>query len=206
VIAGLMFGGRMPMQWGEPRVQVDFYDLKGAIERVLESVGIREASFSPVEIPTLHPRSSCEVSAEGKRLGLLGELHPMLARQLDVPRGVLLFELDLQALVGAAKLLPSSRGVPKYPAVLRDLAVVLDEKVAAADVEKEIRAAGAGLVEDAILFDIFRGKTIPEGKKSLAYAIRYRASDRTLTDEEINKAHGEVVAMLSKRLGAELRA
>ena len=139
-------------------------------------------------------------------LGWLGELRPTAAQKLDLPRGVFVFELAFEALARKARLVPPYKGVPRFPAVLRDLAVVLDEDASAASVEKAIAEAGGGLVEGAVLFDIYRGEKIPKGKKSLAYAIRYRAAERTLTDDEVNQAHARIVAALSEKLGATLRA
>ena len=204
MLAGVLAGGRLPLQWSEERQPVDFYDLKGALERLLESLNVRGAEFVAAAAPLLHPRSACEVRAGGKRLGLLGEIHPTVAAGLDLPRGVFVFELNLEALVATAELVPQYRGVPRFPAVLRDVAVVIEDRVAAAAVEAEIRQIP--LVEDAILFDVYRGKGIPEGSKSLAFAIRYRAAERTLTEDEINQAHGQVVGRLTEKLGAELRS
>jgi phenylalanyl-tRNA synthetase beta chain len=207
MLAGVMYGARAPLQWGEPRAPIDFYDLKGAVEQVLEAACVRGASFAPgAANDVLHPRSACEVRFGGKLLGTLGELHPAAAQKLDLPRGVYVFELDFDALVAAAQLVPQYQAVPRFPAVLRDLAVAVDEAVPAASVEETIRQAGGGLVEEVVLFDLYRGEKIAAGKKSLAFAIRYRASGRTLTDEEANKAHALIVARLSERYGAELRA
>jgi phenylalanyl-tRNA synthetase beta chain len=209
VLAGVLFGHRASLQWGTPREPVDFYDLKGAVEEVLEGAGIFEASFVPLEgAAMLHPRSACEVRVGERRLGQMGELHPIAAQALGLPRdpSVFVFELDFEALVAAANPLRPYRGLPRFPAVLRDLAVVLDDQVSAAAVLATIREAGGGLVEDAVLFDVYHGLNIPPGKKSLAFAIRYRASERTLTDEESGKAHAQVVERLVSRFGAELRA
>lgn len=207
VVAGLMAGSRIGLQWSAKREPVDFFDLKGALQNALEAAGVRDASFEPAKGPSLlHPRSACEVKSGGGSLGFLGEIHPSVAQKLDIPRGTLVFELAFDALVAAAKLIPAYKGVPKFPAVLRDLAVVLDDATLASTVEAAIREAGGGLVEDTVLFDVYRGTNIPSGKKSLAYAIRYRAADRTLTDEEINQAHGRIVGALEQQLSATLRA
>ncbi len=206
VLAGVMFGGRAPLQWAAERAPVDFFDLKGAVERILESINAHAVEFLPAaDARMLHPRSACEVRAGGRRLGLLGELHPSVAAKLDLPRGVFVFELVVEPLAAAADLVPQYQPVPKYPAVLRDIALVVDEQVAAAAVEAQIRSAGE-LIEEAILFDVYRGEGIGQGKKSLAFAVRYRASGRTLSEEQINQAHGKVIERLSASLGAELRS
>ncbi len=206
MLTGVMVGSRTPQQWGQPAQAVDFFDLKGALEQVLEASGIKGAQFVPARSAILHPRSAAELKVGEVSLGTMGELHPKVAQALDMPRGVYVFELRCEALEQVAQLVPASKGVPRFPAVLRDIALILDDQVAAAAVEAEIRSAGGGLVEEALLFDQYRGQNIPAGKKSLAYAIRYRAADRTLTDEETLQAQGRIVARLGEKFGAELRA
>lgn len=209
VVAGVMFGPRAPTQWALPTAAVDFYDLKGAVEQVLEALGMRETRFEPADVCYLHPRSAAAIRAraadgEWVKLGVLGELHPAVAEKMDVPRGAYVFELDVEALLAASTLVPRSKPMPKYPAVLRDLALVLDEAVPADRVEAEIRAASP-LVESATLFDLFRGGSVPAGKKSLAFAIRYRDATQTLKDETVNQAHEAILAALTERFGAALR-
>ncbi len=207
VLAGVLSGSRSPLQWGKAREPLDFYDLKGAVVQLLEAAGVLDAEYRAAQGGALlHPRSACEVRVGERTLGVLGELHPQVAEALDLPRGIYVFELDFEAIVASANLKRPYRGVPRFPAVLRDLAVVLDDQVPAADVVAAIRAAGGGLVEDVAIFDVYRGSKIPGGKKSLAFAIRYRAADRTLTDEESGKAHALVVERLAARFSAELRA
>ena len=126
-----------------------------------------------------------------------------MAQAFDLPRGVLAFELDATALLAAARLVPGYRPIPRMPAVLRDLAVVVDEPVAAAAVTAVVREEP--LVEEVTLFDVYRGAPLPAGKKSLALAIRYRAPDRTLTDAEADAAHARIVERLARDVGAELR-
>jgi phenylalanyl-tRNA synthetase beta chain len=133
----------------------------------------------------------------------VGELHPRVAAAFDLPRGVLAFELDVEALARHGAPVPRAHAIPSLPAVLRDLAVVVAEPVAAAAVLAAVREEP--LVEEATLFDVYRGAPIPAGKKNLALAIRYRAADRTLTDGEADAAHQRIVARLAERLAAELR-
>jgi phenylalanyl-tRNA synthetase beta chain len=183
---------------------VDFSDAKATIEAVLESLGV-EARWVPVGESWLHPRHSARLLAagDGGQLGTVGELHPRAAAAFDLPAGVLAFRLSLGALLARARLVPRHRPIPRFPAVLRDLAVVVDDAVVAAAVESAVREEP--LVEDVTLFDVYRGPPIPAGRKNLALAIRYRAPDRTLTDAEVDAAHGRIVARLATALGAELR-
>ncbi|MDR0966170.1 MAG: phenylalanine--tRNA ligase subunit beta [Myxococcales bacterium] len=204
MLSGLVFGPRAPLQWAQATGASDFYDLKGAIELVLSALNLRNVRFESTQRCDLHPRSACALMAGDVHLGLMGELHPTVATAFDVPRGVYLFELDLDALLAAANPIPRARPIPRYPAVLRDLAIVVDAAAPAADVEAAIRTTSE-LVESVTLFDVFRGGSIQEDKKSLAFAIRYRDRAQTLTDEQVNAAHQAILTRLGERFGAELR-
>ena len=173
---------------------------------MLEAVGI-EPTFVPCDLACLHPRSACEVAAGGRVLGRLGELHPLVAKGFDLPAGVFVFELSLDAMIAAATLLPSYQGIPRFPAVLRDLAAVVPRDVPAERLRAVLTGpAGEGLVEGVELFDVYEGPQLGPDRKNLAFAIRYRAMDRTLTDDEIQRVHQALVAALEREVGAELRA
>jgi len=205
-IAGILLGPALPRTWTEPERPVDFYDVKGVLETLLAELGLRDLRWVHAERGFLHPRSACEVRAGEVPLGVLGELHPLSAQALELPRGVFVFELAVAPLVRLANLVPSYRGVPRFPAVLRDIAVVVPREVSAAEVEAILRGPkGAGLVESVELFDVYEGPQVGEGRKSLAFAIRYRHPDRTLSDREIQPVHDALVAELRRALGAELR-
>jgi phenylalanyl-tRNA synthetase beta chain len=139
-------------------------------------------------------------------LGTLGELHPRAQKRLDAPAGIFLFQLDVEALVAAAQLVPQSKGLTRFPAVLRDLAVVVPQAMASEQVRSVILEVGKPLVEDAEVFDVYAGPQVGEGKKNLAYALRYRSPERTLNDTEVSEAHAKIVAEVTKRLGGLLRA
>ena len=204
-LAGVLTGRRAGVAWNAPKENVDFYDAKGAIEGLLQAVGINARFESARDHVALHPRAAAWVIAGDRRLGAVGELHPRVAEKLNVPGGIFAFDLDAVALAESSVRVPTYAGLPKFPAVLRDLAVVLDEKIEAATVVRAVREAGGGLVEEVLLFDVYRGAPIPAGRKSLALAIRYRAADRTLTDAEAIGAHERIVSALSREVGAELR-
>jgi phenylalanyl-tRNA synthetase beta chain len=204
-VAGVLSGRRSPVGWAVGGDRVDFFDAKAAVAGVLAALGV-DARWQAPGGGWLHPRTSATlVAAEGgAALGEVGELHPRVAAAFEAPRGVHAFRLSLDALVAAARLVPRHRSIPRLPAVLRDLAVVLAEEVQAASVEGLLREEP--LVESVTLFDVYRGPPLPAGKKNLAYAIAYRAADRTLTDAEADAAHARIVKRLAERLGAELRA
>jgi len=211
-IAGVLLGRRSPVGWACGGDFADFYDAKAAVEAVLAALGLDvdagAAGGARFEVLSargwLHPRTSAAVRAQdGALLGEVGELHPRVAAAFDLPRGVLAFRLWAEPLVARARLVPRYRGIPRFPAVLRDLAVVVADGVQAEAVLAVVREDP--LVEDATLFDVYRGAPIPAGKKNLALAIRYRAPDRTLTDADADAAHARIVKRLAERLGAELR-
>jgi phenylalanyl-tRNA synthetase beta chain len=205
-LAAVLVGRRVPVGWTAPGAQVDFYDAKGTAEAVLAALGVA-ARFEPGAASWLHPRASASIRLpSGAEVGLVGELHPRVAQAFELPRGVLALDLDVGALLSAARLVAVFSGVPRFPAVLRDLAVVVDDAVAAEAVLAAVR--GEPLVEDATLFDVYTGAPIPAGRKSLALAIRYRAADRTLTDAEADAAHARIVDRLRTDAGvrADLRA
>ncbi|HSD21943.1 MAG TPA: phenylalanine--tRNA ligase subunit beta [Anaeromyxobacter sp.] len=202
-LAGVLLGRRSPTAWAAGPDPVDFYDAKAAVAAVLEALGI-EARWRARGGAWLHPRTSAEVlGGDGEPLGEVGELHPRVSAAFELPRGVFAFRLSGAALVQSARLVPRYAGIPRFPAVLRDLAIVVADEIEAGAVLAAVREEP--LVEDATLFDVYRGPPIPAGRKNLALAIRYRAADRTLTDAEADAAHARIVARLRDGLGAELR-
>jgi phenylalanyl-tRNA synthetase beta chain len=202
-VAGVLIGRRHPVGWAVGGEPVDFYDAKAAVQGVLDALGIRGAEWRAPGAAWLHPRVSAALSLGEEILGDVGELHPKVAAAFELPRGVLAFELHLDGLLRAAKLVPQYRPIPRLPAVLRDLAVVVEEGVTVASVEAVVR--DEPLVDDVTLFDVYRGPPLAAGKKNLALAIRYRAPDRTLTDADADAAHRRILDRLAKRVGAELR-
>lgn len=185
---------------------VDYYDLKGKVEVLLEELGLLdEAEFVPHVHPTFHPGRTALLKLEGKEIGILGEIHPKVAQNYQIEERVLVAELQLDILLSLAKEERKYRPLPKYPAVERDLAVVVKKEVLAAQVESCIKELGGQLLEKVKLFDVYEGAQIPQGYKSLAYSLSYRAADRTLTDEEVNSLHDSIVKGLEQKLGARLR-
>jgi phenylalanyl-tRNA synthetase beta chain len=203
-VAGVLLGRRAPAGWTGGAEPVDFYDAKAAVGAVLAALDVGAVRWQAGGESWLHPRVAATVLAPGGEvLGWVGELHPRVATAFDLPRGVLAFELSVEALARHGALVPRYHVIPSLPAVLRDLAVVVAEPVTAEAVLSAVRQEP--LVDDATLFDVYRGAPIPAGKKNLALAIRYRAADRTLTDAEAEAAHQRIVSRLAQLLGAELR-
>jgi phenylalanyl-tRNA synthetase beta chain len=203
----LAMTGRRPKGWtggGEP---FDFYDLKGAVESLLDAMGIADASFAPGPVPSLHPASAAELRIGGRKSGVLGQVHPLVAAHFEVPPETYLAEINWDFLQGHARPLKTFRGVPKFPAVARDLAFVVDAAVPAEKLLAEIRAADSGkLLEHVALFDVYRGAPVPPGKKSMAFGLTLRAADRTLTDAEADALTAAIRERLKAQVGAEIRA
>jgi len=204
-VAGLLFGRRLPRGWTGGAEANDFYDAKGAVEAILSALGAPAVTATLLRRAPYHPRACASLSVGETVLGMVGELHPQVARALDLPRGVQLFELDFEALVRVSDVVPRLHPMSRFPAVLRDLAVVVPESKAAEDIRAVIREVGGPLVEEVLVFDVYVGSPLPPGRKNVAFALRYRATDRTLKDEEVQAAHARIVEEVNRRLGAELR-
>lgn len=186
---------------------MDFFDIKGVVEGLLEDLHFSKVQYRPVEWSLLHPGRAAEVLADGEKvLGRFGEMHPKVAEAFGLSgQPVLLGEFDLETLRLALPYRHLYRPVPRFPAALRDLAVIVEEALPAERVEQEIGLAGGALLRDTRLFDLYRGESISVGHKSLAYALTYQADDRTLTDNEVKKAHEKIMGRLKHVLKAQIR-
>jgi phenylalanyl-tRNA synthetase beta chain len=205
-LTAVQCGRREPEGWAQGKENVDFYDMNGIVESLLKAFMVDNVTWDGEKSePFLHPGKSCTLLQDGSILGTLGELHPMILKGFDIDLPVYLLDLDLEAFFAAGGECPRFRSLSRFPDVSRDSAFLLDESVSAQQVFDVLAKAKSTYVEDIVLFDLYRGKGIPEGKKSLAIRVRYRSAEKTLTDEEINAIHGKVVAALSKKLGAEIR-
>jgi phenylalanyl-tRNA synthetase beta chain len=183
---------------------LDFFDFKGITEGLAADLHL-DVTFRPSSAPYLHPGRAAELLAGERSLGHFGELHPRVAEAYDLRgRAVLAGELDLEALQSAVPERFTYTPVPRFPAALRDIAVVVDEGVTAERVLREIRTAGGDLLRQVQLFDVYRGESIPAGTKSLAYALTYQAG-RTLTDKEVDKAHKKIEDRVKHVLKAQIR-
>ena len=204
-IAGILAGEIGGGVYGNPYRHPDFFDVKGIVESMLEVCGITDYSFKKTEDPTFHPGRNAEVLLDNKRIGILGEAHPKVLESYELPYKAYLFELDLEALAGAADFSKRFEPIPIYPSVLRDLAIVVDKNMQSDVPIAFIYSTGGELVESVRLFDVYVGDQVPEGKKSLAYTITYHSATETLTDKAVNDLHDKVVKRLNQELGAELR-
>lgn len=182
------------------------FDGKGAIEALMTDLGVRRWSTRAADLAWLQPGRSAEVLIGGEVIGWLGEVHPHVLSAFEADAPVVMFELSLDALIRAAVPVKRYEEIPRYPAVAFDVALVVDEGVTAKRVEDAIVSAGGKLLESARLFDVYRGAGVAPGKKSLAFALTYRAADRTLTDDEVRPQHERLLRKVTGAVGAELRA
>ncbi|NLJ41363.1 MAG: phenylalanine--tRNA ligase subunit beta [Clostridiales bacterium] len=186
--------------------RVDFYKLKGQVEVLLDAFGLlKEAEFIVSAHPSLHPGRTAMVKVEDQKLGIIGEVHPDICRNYGLDSGALIAELDFTLLLDIAKTEKYYTHLPKYPSVARDLAIVADKDILAADIETVIHQVGGSLLNEVKLFDIYEGKQIPQGKRSLAYSLSYLSMDRTLQDKDINPIHNKIIDALQTRFNAQLR-
>jgi len=191
--------------YGESR-SFDFFDGKGALEALLSGLAIDDWRLADTSGRPLHPARSATVEIAGEPAGVIGELHPRVAQRLDLPPRVAIFELDVASLARNAPRRTTYRDIPRYPPIRRDLAFILDASTPAGDVLSALEQAGGELVGSALLFDVFEGPPLAEGQRSLAFSIDFRAPDRTLTDEEADRAVAAIVERLARDFGATLRA
>lgn len=204
---GIAFTGpREPRAWNSRKEMGDFFDLKGMVELLLSTLGISGAQFEPARHTAMHPGRTALLKVGQTSVGHLGEIHPTVVERYDLlPRRLYAAELDFEALISLATHERSYEPLPRFPAVSHDIAVVVDESVASAEVEKAILEAGAPLLAETALFDVYRGTPIPPDKKSLAYSLSYRVPDRTLTDQEVAEVEDRIVHTLESRFGASIR-
>lgn len=184
----------------------DYLELKGVVENVLNALGIDNGIFiRESENPSFHPGKTAALKLRNKISGVLGEIHPDVSENYGIDTRCFVAELNLDILMECAKIDKKYKALPKFPAVTRDIAVLVDDRVLVQEIEDTIKKQGGGILESAKLFDVYKGSQIPEGKKSIAYAITYRHADKTLTDTEVNKVHDKILRSLEHKLGAELR-
>ncbi len=207
MLALVLCGPRSLPTWqGTESGSMDFYDLKGVVAGLLDGLHVPSVRYEPAEHPSFHPGKCARILSGESYLGTMGELHPQVRERYELPdHPILAAELDLPALQALTPLRYEVQGVPTYPPVLEDLAVIVDEATPAEQVEAVLRSAGGKTLAGLRLFDVFSGEQIGAGKKSLAYSLTYQA-DRTLTDEEVRQIRQRIVRRLETELGAKLRS
>lgn len=205
-LAALMTGPRHGEEWCNGREPVDFYDLKGVVETLLHRLGVESVRFDAKQgEPYLHPGKSAVVSSTGVRLGTFGEIHPQVQRNFELTQPVLLLELSVEKLVECRSSRRSIEPPSRFPDSARDIALLVDESVPALDLVSAVHGLRMPLVRSVVIFDVYRGENLPQGKKSIALRIRYGSLERTLTDDEITRIHEKVVRQLEEKFSARQR-
>ncbi|MBM7834106.1 phenylalanine--tRNA ligase subunit beta [Clostridium sardiniense] len=187
--------------------EVDYLNLKGIVENLIDGLGVKGVKFlRESENPSFHPGKTAKLIVGRKtEAGVFGEVHPDVNENFGIEVPCFVAEINLDAIYDNAELERKYKVLPKFPAVTRDIALLVEEAILVQDIEDTIRKAGGNIVEKVELFDIYRGEQVEEGKKSIAYAIVYRNESKTLTDKEVNKVHDKILRALEHKLGAILR-
>lgn len=204
VIAGVVYGNVQPEQWAASEQKLDFFDVKGDVEALMALTGrADDFSFNADSHPALHPGQSARIDLDGKAVGWLGALHPSLESRLGLSGQTFLFEIEAEALLSGT--VAKFSEISKYPAIRRDIALVLDRDIPSSAVSEIIRRVAPDTLMNLKLFDVYEGEHIDSGRKSLALGLTLQAQSRTLTDDEVDSAIELIVTTLASELGAALR-
>lgn len=205
-LTGLVMGAVAGEGWNIPRQEADFYYVKGSVEQLLDVLRTPLPTLTRDEMPPyLNPVKAAVIRLDGEKIGALGELLPEVAHAFELPSGVFIFELDLPLVANHVRGEIGFVPLPRFPSVTRDVAVTIDAGISAEEIMAIMRGVDNQYLESIEVFDCYQGDPIPAGKKGLAFRIRYRSLDRTLTDEEVNQFHQEVLERLEKVTGLAIR-
>lgn len=202
-IGGIVSGPAMPEQWGQTGRDVDFFDLKGDLQALLSLCNARQAAFRPTERPGLHPGQTAAIDLDGHCIGFLGLIHPALVRELELSAAVYVFQLQQAAVTRG--IVPGYAQFSRLPTVRRDLSVVVSNEVTASQVFECLRHTAAAELKDFQLFDLYQGKGIDSGEKSLSLGLIFQGISSTLIDGDVDKMVADILARLCSELGARLR-
>jgi len=203
-IAAVTSGAAMPEQWGTPSQPVDFFDIKSDLVSLLKLAGdASDVTFTPVDHPALQPGQAAAVVRNGSEIGIIGKLHPRVAKSLELKRDAYVFEVD--AMLALASAAPVAKPVSRFPIIRRDLAVLVREDVSGDELVRAVAAAAPELTQDVRIFDIYQGPGIEAGLKSVAISLILQETSRTLTDDDADAAQAAAVQKLRDTFGAELR-
>ncbi|MDP6595127.1 MAG: phenylalanine--tRNA ligase subunit beta [Candidatus Poribacteria bacterium] len=204
-VAGVMVGNLGTGWYGSAKRPIDFYDLKGVIEGLLEASSVTDYEIKSAALSTFHPGRCAELWHNNVSFGVFGEVHPEVTESFDLSDRAYLFELNLDTIATLANPEKQFVPIPTHPGISRDLAILVDENLPADQPLTVIHSMGKELVSQAYLFDLYTGNQVPEGKKSLAYSIAYHAKTESLTDAEVDEVHNRIIDKLTSRFQAELR-
>ncbi|MCA0969867.1 phenylalanine--tRNA ligase subunit beta [Halobacillus litoralis] len=202
--AGALTGQWMAHPWQQEKKAVDFFVAKGIVEGLSEQLDI-PFEYEKAKLQNLHPGRAAVIKAGGKEIGFIGQVHPKLQKEFGL-KETYVFDLNAEELMDQYNKEEAFQTIPRYPSVSRDIALVVDEEVAAGEIASTIAEAGAPLVKDVQVFDLYQGEHLTEGKKSLAFNLLYLDPQRTLKDEEVEAAHENILNAVKEQHAAELRS
>ena len=202
-VCAVMAGLRFARSWQDNDKVLDFFDAKGVIEGLLVRKGL-DPRFEKGQDISLHPNKQSNIFLEDQYIGVVGEVHPRVLSAFDINEPVYLVEIDLKKLVQFSNVHRLYHSIPKFPSIIRDMALIVDANINHQKVKKII--LDFPLVEEVEIFDVYSGEQVPAGKKSLAYRVGYRSPNHTLTDTEVSRVQEQVLKRLSMELGAVLRS
>ena len=204
--AGLITGRRSPIAWDTDNAPVDFYDMKGILERFLTAIGVQKYTVERGEHFAMHPGKTAFFKKGRDVIAILGEIHPTVAANFGITQSVYVFEMEVDTLLRYRKKKNGITSLPKYPASTRDLAILVDAGLSTAEIERVIAKKGGKFFRGATLFDVYMGKQVGSGKKSMAFHLHFQSDDKTLTDEEVDAAFADILEAAQSQLHAQLRA
>jgi phenylalanyl-tRNA synthetase beta chain len=198
--------GRASGSWNMAPGELDYYYLKGVLENLFCGLRTSPVTFTPEAAdPIFHPGRTAVLEADGVRLGIIGELHPAVLENYELPVKVTALELDLDKLMELSGRPAVFKSLPKFPGIERDMAILVRKDIPAASIFETIRDTGGKLMCSVSLFDIYHGEQVPDGMQSMAFSLKFQADDRTLTDAEVGEKTEAIAGALSRKFGAELR-
>jgi len=203
-IAAVMTGSRNENNWAREKEESNFYDIKGAAENLLAALGIRDVSFQEMEMTYLQPGQSAWVVLGDRSAGPVGTIHPRITDKYDVRSWAGCFELDISVVRDVAAAKRQYKPYSRYPGVLRDMALIVPSDSTSAQIEEAILGSAKDL-QYVRLFDLYKGKGIPDGSRSLGFTLHFQSFDRTLTDEEVDRSMKRILKTLEDKYGAKLR-
>lgn len=191
--------------WQGEKKPVDYYVLKGIVEGLFDKLGLTEkVDYRQAALENMHPGRTADILLNGEKIGFIGQIHPIVQKDLDL-KETYVFELSLKAVLQEPVEPLHYESIPRYPSITRDIALVVDKETAAGELEKIIVEAGGKLLKEVRVFDLYEGERMEPGKKSIAFSLKYFDPERTLTDEDVTKAHEKVLTAVKEKAGAVLR-
>jgi len=205
-LSALLTGRRNPEGWSQAKGDLDFFDVKGIVESILNELNLTGVNYSAQELDLYyHPGKACRITCGNRELGSFGELHPSVQENYGIAAPLLYLELNFEKLLGCRKEMGAAQVPSRFPSTFRDIAMQLPEETAASEIIACVQSVKAAELEGVELFDLYKGGNIPQGEKSIAIRVRYGSRERTLTDDEVTKLHQRVIAGLQKKLNVSFR-